>query len=425
MLRVYLSVGSIIFSTLVLQLGNGMVGPTVVLSATSQGAALTSVGLIPAAYGGGFILGCLWGRQLLHAIGHIRGFAVAAALLAALTISLQLFPETVVWIVLRGVMGCCIAVISTCADSWVGGGTPWELRGRVLAAYAVTIKLAHLGAPALLALVAFVNEQAVLYAALLFALSLVPVAMTRLPAPELAGTARLSSWSLVQSAPSAMVACLVVGLANGAVLNLLPAHSLGVGLSARQALILLSAAHVGGLVLQWPLGFLSDVADRRFAMAGALIAAALVAIVFALFSAPPLPQAVVLIFLWGGFSLSIYSICLAHAVDHVERDQLIPACATLLITWSSGAALGPALAGAAMQAFGPQSLFLWGAACHGGAGLFVVLRILNTARRRRRAVFVNVPVSGAEVSLLDPRQPEPEEAAVESPADEEDRRGFA
>lgn len=406
MLRIYVSVASIIVSTLILQLGNGMVGPTVVLRASLRGEAVSEIGLIPAAYGIGFIIGCFWGRRLISTIGHIRAFAVAAALLAALTISMQLLPQTLAWILLRGVMGCCIAVISTCADSWVGNSTPFEMRGRVLALYAVTIKLAHLGAPALLALVVFVDEQAVLYAALFFAVSLLPVAMTGLPAPELRGGETLSYLTLLRGAPSAIVACIAVGLANSAVLSLLPAQGLAVGLSAAETLILLTAAHVGGLLLQWPVGFLSDSADRRLAMTASLIAATVVAVLLATRPLDGGSLALILAFLWGGFALSVYSICLAHAVDHVDRQQIVPACATLLMTWSTGAVIGPALAGLAMDLAGPNSLFVFSAVCHGAAGLFVAYRMAATARRRRRAGFVNVPVSSAELHRLDPRRPE-------------------
>jgi MFS family permease len=405
MLRVYVSVASIILSTLILQLGNGMIGPTVVLRASAQGEGAAIVGLIPAAYGVGFIVGCFWGRRLIAGIGHIRAFSVAAGLLAALAIAMQLVPETHAWIALRGVMGACIAVISTCADSWVGNSTPGNLRGRILALYSVSIKFAHLGAPALLALVAAVNAQAVLYAGLLFALSLLPVALTRLPAPVLDAAARLSTRNLLAAAPSAFVACFAVGLGNGSLLNLLPAQNLAVGLTAAEALALLTAAHVGGLLLQWPIGYLSDAADRRFAISGALLAAAGLALAMHVAPLKHASAGLGLAFLWGGFALSVYSICLAHAIDHVERGQIVATCATLLVTWSSGAVLGPALAGAAMQWFGADALFVFAAVCHGGAALFVLYRLAVTARRRRQGDFVNVPVTSAELYVLDPRRP--------------------
>ena len=54
-----------------------------------------------------------------------------------------------------------------------------------MAIYAISMKVAHFGAPALLLgwLVAY-GENPVLYATLLFCFSLIPVVMTQIPAPQ-------------------------------------------------------------------------------------------------------------------------------------------------------------------------------------------------------------------------------------------------
>lgn len=399
-----LSVAAIILSTVVLQLGNGMVGPTVVMRASIAGDTLAGIGLIPAAYGVGFVIGCFWGRRLIEQVGHIRGFVVAGALLAALAIIMQLSPHTTAWVLIRAAMGCSIAVISTCADSWVGHGTPWALRGRVLGLYATATKLAHVAAPALLALSPFISEQAILLSALLFALSLLPVALTKMPAPEMKPTAGVSFSVLLGAAPSAIVVAFAVGLGNGAILNLLPAHGLSVGLQQAEVLTLLAAAHVGGLVWQWPVGLLSDLCDRRIVLAGGLIAAASAAVAMSFPAVARSDGALLLAFAWGGMGLSIFSVALAHAIDHFDRGNLLAVCATMLITWSLGSVLGPALAGLLMDFFGPGAMFQFGGACQCAAGLFVIYRLLNTARRKRAAAFVNVPVSSVEIHMIDPRR---------------------
>ncbi|NQV59968.1 MAG: MFS transporter [Alphaproteobacteria bacterium] len=404
MFRIMISVAAIVLGTVVLQLGNGMVGPTVVLRASAAGEGLAGIGLIPAAYGVGFVIGCFWGRRLIERIGHIRGFVVAGALLAALAIAMQLLPNTTAWIFIRAMMGCSIAVISTCADSWVGHGTPWALRGRVLGLYAASTKLAHVAAPSLLALSPFISDQAILLAALLFALSLLPVAMTSMPAPEMEPTQRVSFSILLSAAPSSIVAAFAIGLANGAILNLLPAHGVSIGLPQAEVLAMLAAAHVGGLVWQWPIGMLSDAVDRRVVLAGGLVGAAFVAVAMSVPTVARSDAAIFLVFAWGGMALSLYSVSLAHAIDHFERDDLLALCATMLITWSIGSVLGPALAGLLMQLAGADAMFLFGGACQGMAGVFVVFRLLNTVRRKRSSGFVNVPVSSAEIHMLDPRR---------------------
>ncbi len=405
MFPVVLSIIAIVFSTVILQLGNNMVSPVLVVRALDAGADLGYVALIPTAYGVGFMGGCFWGQKLIKQIGHIRSFAVAAALLAALAITMQLAPSTTAWILIRGVMGCSIAVITTCADSWVGSGTPAALRGRVMGLYATVTKLAHVSAPALLAFSPFISEQAILLASALFALSLVPVAMTRITAPvDTNPTKGLSFPALIRDAPSALLAAFVVGLTNGAVLNLLPAYGVGIKIPYAEVLALLSIMHLGGLALQWPVGLLSDFFDRRAVMTGGFFLAAAAALAIPVFIGDPKIIALSLAFVWGGTSLSIYSIALAHAIDHFEGDNIVTVCATMLVTWSIGSLLGPAVAGQFMDVFEAKALFQFSAAFQGLAGAFLVFRILKTVRRNRRSRFINVPISSNIIHSLDPRR---------------------
>jgi len=114
--------------------------------------------------------------------------------------------------------------------------------------------------------------------------------------------------------------------------------------------------------------------------------------------------ALLLAFACGGMVLSFYSIALVHAIDHIERGDLLGVFATILITWSIGSVLGPALAGLLMQPAGANAMFLFGAACQDAAGVFVIIHLLNTAKRKRCTGFVNVPVSSVEVRMFDPRR---------------------
>jgi predicted MFS family arabinose efflux permease len=57
-------------------------------------------------------------------------------------------------------------------------------------------------------------------------------------------------------------------------------------------------------------------------------------------------------FLYGGLSFAVYPVAVAHLLDHVAPEDLLPACSTVLLLHGLGAALGPALAGSAMARFG-------------------------------------------------------------------------
>ena len=404
MFLIILSILAIISSTVILQIGNNMVAPLLVLRANAAAENLSYIGLIPTAYGVGFVFGCVWGPKLINQVGHIRAFAVAAAVLCTLSIIMHLSLNTESGIIIRGIMGGAIAVISTCADSWVARGTPMAMRGQIMGLYATVTKLAHVSAPAILAASIFISEQGFLLAASLFALSLVPVAMTKMPPiPESIEGGSLSLKPLLLNVPSSFVAAFVVGLANGAVLNFLPVFGLGINLTMPEAVALLSFAHLGGLILQWPLGLISDAIGRRAVMSIAFIIAALSSILICLNANGANNFILILVFVWGGTGLSIYSISLSHAVDHFEGENMVNICATMLIVWSTASVIGPVAAGLLMDNYGPVSLFYFSGFLQFSAGFFIFARILNTKRHSFDNSFVNVPVSSGLIHSLDPR----------------------
>jgi MFS family permease len=127
------------------------------------------------------------------------------------------------------------------------------------------------------------------------------------------------------------------------------------GLSIDQVAIFMTVTIIGGAVLQWPIGRLSDSGDRRRTLALACMVAAAAAGIAILFSGTTVMLLYVAFFWYGGLAFSVYPVAVAHLLDHVEPADILPACSTVLLLHGVGAALGPAFAGFAMQQLGPRA----------------------------------------------------------------------
>lgn len=407
MVKILFSVLAIIFGALLVNLGNGMIGPDMVLNAFDSTTGFINIGAIPASYGIGFLVGTLTAQRIIYRFGHIRTFALFAAIITIMCLSIYIIPNSLFWVLCRGVMGLGVAVMQTCSDSWVGSATPKNNRGQIMAIYAISMKVAHFGAPALLGWLVAYGENPVLYATLLFCFSLIPVVMTQIPAPPTTPIANIAFKKLITDVPSAVIPLFSIGICNGAVLNLLPVYGKGQGLSATDALLLVTIAHIGGIVFQWPFGWLSDRIDRRKVIACALWISTLAAFLLVFLAFLPPIWLFIFMGLWGAGALSGFAICLSHAVDHYDVDQLVPVFASLLMCWASGAAIGPALSGFMMAIWGLSSLFIFTGGITLCTALFVIFRLYQTDRRQKRASFINVPVSGQALFRIDPRQDSP------------------
>src|SRR3546814_3410538 len=143
--------------------------------------------------------------------------------------------------------------------------------------------------------------------------------------------------------------------------GLTPLYAVRLGLQVDDVARLMAATIVGGAVLQWPIGRLSDRGDRRTVMAVLGVAAAALAGTLALVGDVQGADGsqwrlYALFFVFGGLAFSVYPLCVAHLLDHLPPDDLLAGCSSLLLFNGVGAALGPALAGLAMARLGPQAL---------------------------------------------------------------------
>ncbi|TIX98650.1 MAG: MFS transporter, partial [Mesorhizobium sp.] len=162
------------------------------------------------------------------------------------------------------------------AQSWLNDVVANAIRGRVMAFFYVAY-VAGLGVGySTLALIDIRAADAPLIGIVFTALSILPVGLTRLaqpPPPVALGRA----WRI---SPVGVAGMLAVGGLSMTISGFAPIHATAKGYSQADVALLLSAMPVGTLILQIPLGWISDRTDRRFV----LVAASALAMVAGLFA---------------------------------------------------------------------------------------------------------------------------------------------
>ena len=375
--------------------------------------------------------------HIVRRVGHIRTFAVCAAIAASVVLLMVLAVHPLVWIPLRALSGVCFAGLFMVIESWLNERATSGNRGQVLAVYmvinltAVTIgqMILPLGDPASFSLFALT--------AIAITLALVPVGLTTSDAPQPLREVHLRLGRLYAMSPVGVVGGFSVGLANGAFGGLGVVFARDVGLSITGIALFMSAALVGGALAQLPLGRFSDRTDRRKVMiAVCAFAAAVGGVLAALGEIRQSGQVLGMDLgfeqvspwlligaaaLFGGAVYSQYSLCVAHTNDHVGREEFVEASSGLLLTWAIGASIGPVLAALVIDATGAGGLFLYTALVHASFVVFAVYRMTRRAavppEARAPYVAAGRPSRTTPVAIeLDPRAPEPAEAADQSKA---------
>ncbi len=396
MRSILLSIAALLLSVALLLLGSGLQGTLLGIRGAIEAFSPTFIGLIMTAYYVGFAAGCFWGARMIERVGHIRAFAAFASLASAATIIFPVIVEPYSWLALRVLTGYCFAILYMAIESWLNDRIPNESRGRLLAVYMIVNLGSIAGAQQLLNLADPGGFVLFALSSVLVSLALVPVALTASPVPSPVPTDRMSLGELYTNSPLAVVGACAIGLANGAMWGLIPLASIQTGYNTADIATFMTVVVLGGVALQWPVGRLSDMLDRRHViiMASAVMCAVSVALYF--FASGDRNIALALASVLGGMNLVIYPLCAAHINDRISQEDVIQANAALLLVLGVGAAFGPLIGGIVMDGFGPLSLYLYMA---GVAALFVLF-----ALHRLR---VSEPVPESEQVAFEPVTPAP------------------
>lgn len=348
----------------ILLAGNGLQTTLLTLRAELEGFSPTIVGLMGTGYFLGFLVGTATVGRLIRIVGHIRVFSSLAAVAAAISLTLVIFIDPNYWIGARIVMGFCVSGLFTVVESWLNEATSNADRGQILSIYRIVDLSAVTASQLVIPVVGIDGFEIFSLMAVLFCLSLVPIALStrNAPVPDNAPPFDLRQVWIIS--PMACIGVFAIGMSTSAFRAMGPLFASGIGLDLRGVATFMSAGIVGGAVLQLPLGLMSDRFDRRWVLIGATLGAALAGLMLALGNGLPASAVYGEIFVFGAFALPLYSLSVAHANDHAAKGQYTLLSAGLIFIYSLGATLGPFAASFAIVRFGPRALFGYIALVH-------------------------------------------------------------
>lgn len=341
--------------------GNGVMSTLVSVRLESAGTRAGIIGMVATAYFVGLTIGSLRVAPLIRRVGHIRTFTAAVSLLSASTLSYAVVQNPGLWSVLRFVDGLCVAAVFICLESWLNERAEPKTRGSILAAYMIALYAGQSLAQFLLNFGGFAAAP-FLVSSLLVSLSVLPIALTRLEEPVVTQQSPLSARDLYRASPLGVVGCGMTGLMLGAFYGLGAVYARRQGMEIPETALFMSVVIAGGVALQWPVGWLSDRFDRRTVIVATLAGTTAVCSVMA----SNVEQGTALLMLgavFGGLSFALYPLCVAHTNDHLSAQQRVSASGGLILTYSIGAAAGPAAGAGLMMAAGPGGLFWFIGGC--------------------------------------------------------------
>jgi len=351
-------VWALLFGMGMLMLGNGMQGTLLGLRASDEGFSGTVTGIVMSGYFMGFLLGALLTPAIIQRTGHVRVFAALASLASAAILVHAMFVTPGIWWAMRILTGFAYSGLYIVTESWLNDRASNEVRGRLLSVYLVIIFVGMGGGQLTLNLASPGGYDLFLLNAIILSLALIPILLSASREPDHSAPDTISLLQLYRISPLGTVGILITGMSHGALFSMGAVFARGYGLSVAEVSIYMFAVITGGAVLQWPIGHLSDIVDRRKVITGVGLLVILVAAMTIPVAGHSNTGLIITGVLFGGTVLPMYSLCLAYVNDYLQPRQMVAASSRLYIFAAFGSILGPPLSGWLLDLWGPNG-FLW------------------------------------------------------------------
>jgi MFS family permease len=312
---------------------------------------------------------------------------VAPAILAMIVLGAVSFtgfyaaPSFWMWFPLRVGLHVALTILFILSEFWITSSAPPSRRGFVLGIYATVLSLGFAGGPWLFSRIGSDGFLPFGVTCGLVALAALPVIAAWRDSPPMHSEGpRPGFQRYIWLVPTATAAVLVFGAVETGGFALFPVYGARIGYSETDTALLLTMIGLGNVILQIPLGMLSDqIRDRRHL----LLACATIGLIGTLLM--PLAASnwhllAGLLFLWGGVVAALYTVGLAHLGSQLTGAELAAANAAFVFCYGIGMVLGPQAIGIGMDIAGVNG-FGWSLSLFFGA--YILLLVGRLAARAR------------------------------------------
>ena len=372
----------------IMMIAHGLQGNLMGIRSVIEEFNFIATGTMMSGYYVGFFLGSHIAPKLVSRVGHIRVFAAFASMASLSILIISAYVNPIVWTFARFITGMSVVSCFIVAESWLNDRANNRTRGKLLSLY---MFITYIGLAIGMLLLNFdspKNYKPFILVSILLSIALVPILLTKRKAPKFKKISTMKLKDLYKTSPLGVVSSFCTGIIHSVIFTLTAVYAATMNFSIFEISLLLFLITIAGALSQWPIGYLSDLYDRRNIIIITTITSAIFCALIFIASVDAL-QLMYLATEWGtsklmffifitiyaGASLSLYPLNLAHTNDFVPKEKFVAAGGGLQLIFGLGAIGGPIACSIFMNKFGPNSFFIFLLIFHVMIGLFGIYRI--------------------------------------------------
>ena len=387
----------------IILLANGLQGNLMGVRSVIENFSSLSTGIIMSGYFIGYFVGSNLTPNMVSRVGHIRVFAAFASTASLSILIIATYVNPIVWTLGRFLTGLSLVSCYIVAESWLNDRANNRTRGKLLSVYMIINYFGLACGALLLNFDDPTSFKPFILVSILLSIALVPILLTKRPAPKFKKIGTLSLVELYKISPLGTVSSFCTGAIYSALFAMFAVYATKINFTLFEISILLFLTTIAGAFFQAPVGYLSDKYNRRviIVLCNLFSAAFCLVLIFIsgdkLFNLNALHLLLninifqdfnlltyagssklyffIIITVYAGITLCIFSLNLAHTNDFVPKEKFVAAGGGLQFVFGLGAMGGPLFCSIVMDILGPNGYFVYLIIFHIIIGLFGIYRM--------------------------------------------------
>ena len=401
----------------VMMIAHGLQMQVMGIRAVLEDFSVFTTGIFMSGYFVGYFVGSRTTPNFVSKVGHIRVFAAFASLASLSALIAVVYVNPFMWTISRFITGISLVSCYVVTESWLNDRATNKNRGQLLSAYMMVIYFGLAIGMLLLNVSKPEEYEPFILVSILLSVALVPILLTKRPAPKFKKIETISIKELYKISPLGSLSSFFTGIIHAAFFSLISVYATLAQFSLVETSILLFIATIAGVIGQGPIGYFSDTFDRRKVIVMTTFGSSFLAFISILTSNDPIQNIYymdefafrkiiffIAVGLYSSLCLPLFSLNLAHTNDFVPKSKFVAAGGGLQLIFGVGAISGPILCSIFMEWFGLNGLFIFLIIAHAIIGSFGLyrMRVRNTVENPD-STFTPVPATITPAGLeLDP-----------------------
>ncbi|KAB8313203.1 MFS transporter [Erwinia endophytica] len=314
------------------------------------------VGIVSSSYYTGNLVGTLLAGRIIKHFAFNCSYYIASIIFAVATAALGFEHGFWAWSVWRFIAGIGCALIWVVVESALLRSGTIHNRGQLLAAYMIFYYVGTVVGQLLVSKVSTELLHVLPWVTGMVLAAILPLVFTKVTANEHdEESAAGRMWPMLRrrSARLGIHGCIISGILLGSLYGLMPLYLSHQGMSDATVGYWMALLVSSGIVGQWPVGRLAD----RYGRLLVLRVQVFVVIIGALAMLSNTVMAPAL-FVLGGAGFTLYPVAMSWACEKVAHHELVAMNQALLLSYTIGSLIGPAMTSMLMQNYSDRVLFV-------------------------------------------------------------------